>query len=321
MYEKITNKVLVQLRGKEDRLGFSKKLGYSYNQYFKFEAGYKKFKLCDFIKTLAVVPSIDSLKLFNSILELNITNVDQESILNSFCNVWGNPSNYVIEQELGMSISKWWRIKNGKSTMDFSDFLLLLDVMTGRLLPFLEEILSEAIIEELVLGKGSVHQAYLFLQKYPESALITTGLYNSSYMSADPQNALANLQKLTGIPKDKFDFLLEQMLNKNILYYEEGFLKSTAYKIELKSLELEVGKSLLNFILGEVKKENDRPVEEALGKGIRSTYKIASVTPKTKELIIEELKMAYKNISSLITNDPVLGRSELILLEQAVIFR
>lgn len=54
-YEMLTMKVIKTLRGSCTQLELSKMLGYSYNQYTKFESGLKVFRISDFFKVCEVL--------------------------------------------------------------------------------------------------------------------------------------------------------------------------------------------------------------------------------------------------------------------------
>lgn len=320
MYDRINQALLESLSHKQDKAVLSEKMGYSYNQFFKLEAGYKKFKLSDFVKLCQIRGDIDLVNIFNKSFDIQISDFDQQEILENICDAWGAPSHYLIENELEISTSKWWRLKNGKSSINLDDFFRLIDALSGRLVEFLKFFLSAEKISELFQHQNTAHQILMFLQKYPQSSLITTGLYTEVYLHSEPAQRLNALCELTGLNKDEFDFLVTSMLSKGILYEEDGILKGTIYKTELKSQEIEVGKSVLDYMLTNIQKENLLVnTEKGIEKKLCCTYKIASVSQETKLAAIEEMKKCYRKVSELIESDNNSHRDQLIMFEQAIL--
>jgi hypothetical protein len=319
MFDKLTREVLISLRGNDNRKNISNKMGFSYNQYFKFEAGYKKLKFEDFVNLCEVVGDINLIAIFRESLDLNLSDLSQIHFLENFCDFWGVPSGYVLEKELNISSSKWWRLKNGKTSMTFVDLLKLIDVMSGRLLNFLEALIGKSKVDQLFENNYNAHQALTFLKNYPESSLITTGVYTDVYLLATSSQRMKVLQELTKIPEDRFDSLVEMMLAKKICYEENGLLKATTFMTELRSLEVNVGRSLFNYILIQMQKENAQMDVDSKNRKIRCNYKVTSVSKTTKQEVLDEMEECYKRINEILQADCGQERDEIILFQQAIL--
>ena len=218
MHDQIVTEVLVAMRGNKDRMAISKELGFSYNQYFKFEARYKILRLEDFIQICELKSQFNIRETLENVFEIKLYGLTQNEIINGICRVWGVPTERVLKEELGISTSKWWRIKNGKSSLSFVDFLRFIDVQAGKLNSFLNFFLDKATLDRMFKGKVDTEAALLFLKKNPETSLITTGINLKDYIDAKDDQNLIVLQKLTKIPSDKVEYYIEMLIQKNVIY-------------------------------------------------------------------------------------------------------
>lgn len=319
MHDQIVTEVLVAMRGNRDRMSISKELGFSYNQYFKFEARYKILRLEDFIQICGLKNQLCIKKTLEDVFEMELYGLSQNEIINGICRVWGVPTERVLKDELDISTSKWWRIKNGKSSLSFVDFLRFVDVQTGKLNTFLNLFLDKSTLERMFKGKVDAEDALLFLKNNPETSLITTGIILKDYIEAKDENKLAVLQKLTKIPKDRFEFYLETLLQKNICYYEGSTLKARTFRTEVRETELEVGKSIYNYTLEAMQDYLQGKDFDEHPQFLNWATKIAPVSKTAKEDIRAIISRSYQEICEVIENDPLDNRTEHIILNQGLL--
>jgi hypothetical protein len=304
VYENIVKHILISLRGKQDRLALSKKLGYSYNQYSKFEGGYKKVYLPDFIKICELNENIDLLFICNKVLNLNLVEVTSDSILDAYTDVWGSPSSYILSNNLEMSDSKWWRIKNGKSPISLIDFFKLVNTTSVGLVNFLKYFLAENIINEVFKDKLNPSDVMPLLGKNPECALIMNAIFHNDYVASSITKRMAVLKSITKLTDDKLDETVSNLLEKNVCYVDElGFLKANYYKAEGRDSDLKDSRLLQRYVLEKILEENNNPDLVESAQRLRSGYKIICVSKQTKMDIRKALQENYLKICELIEHE------------------
>jgi len=316
MNELIIGDILKNLRGSKDCMSASKILGHSYNQYFKLEAGYKVLRVEDFVKICELFSPHDLKTVFRDALDINIDKLTQENIISAYCIKWGQPTDYVLKNEMKMTTSKWWRIKNNKSALSFYDFLKLIDATSGKVIEFLHYFITDQNVKDKLFDKECNITALNFLEKYPEAALIMTGVYIQKYIDAPLLKKMDILQKITGLDDEKFEYLITHLISKGICYTDtDGNIKTTAYKKEIRNPDASVSRSLFHFITD--RQKEDLP---SLGKEnsiLKCNMKIISISEKGKAKIIEEIKNCYYRINEIAENEEIDQRDRLMLYQQA----
>lgn len=314
----MNTQVLVSLRGDLDCLKMSHFLGYKFNQYFKFEAGYKRFMLSDFLEVCRMTKKVNTKKLFKEVLDMDIDSPAYKTVIEQFCNVWGKPSTFVLEKKIGISKSKWWRVVSGKSDLTLIEFLKIIDVMTCKLDQFLEMTIDQ---KRFNLRQDEVSPILSFLKQYPESSLILTGIHLSEYLEANPSERLEVLSKITSINKNHLDELIPKMIAEGICFYnDDGIIKDSTYKIEFRKESSGVGKMLYSYISDKTKNAylESKNIEDDK-KAIFCTYKVAPVSKKSKEKIKAEITNAYKKICEIIESEDSLAAEDIVVLNQAIL--
>jgi hypothetical protein len=301
LFQQIGTEILIQLRGARNRADFSKHLGYTPNQYFKLESGYKHLRLNELIQVLESDEKIDFKGALNNGLDLKVNEIKQEEIIQSLVHKWGRPSSYVLENELQMSPSKWWRIRSGKVSVTFSDFLKLIDALTPRLFEFLTYFLKKNQLDQLREKKYDPFSLMSLYQKYPEAALITTGVYVEKYISAPISEKNQSLEEITKLSPTKLNFLIELLITHGHCYHEEGHLKVKAYKTEMRSQEIEAGKALFQYIQNKITQDITQSSSKRDDQYF--CYKIAPVSSATKKEIMKEMNQCYLRVCELIEGD------------------
>lgn len=318
MHELIVYKILNKIRNGRDHKTMSKLMGFSYNQYFKFEAGYKIFRLEDFCNLCQVNNSLDLKVALEESLSIKLLNLQQEHIIAKISEVWGSPPESIIKECLNFSSSKWWRIQKGKSPMALFDLLKYIDVTTGKLNHFLETFLTTKEITNLMNTSCDYEMAMEKLKEFPQITLITACLYTRDYQEAPIKEKENVLQSISKIPSPLFENLIEIIIKYKICVEYGGKLEVHNFKPEFRGVSDERSKSFYLYCQELINQKLEHGLDKRLD---RMTYKIAPISEEAKLLIQQELRESYLRISQIIEDEPVSTKSDLMIFSQGMFFQ
>jgi hypothetical protein len=318
MHELIVYKILNKIRNGRDHNTMSKLMGFSYNQYFKFEAGYKILRLEDFCNLCQTMTPFNLKYALEKSLSISLDSLDQVQIFSSIGEVWGSPPESVIKEYLNFSTSKWWRIQNGKSPIALFDLLKYIDVTTGKLNHFLENFLNTREITNLMNTSCDYEMAMEKLKEFPQITLITACLYTRDYQEAPVAEKESTLKSLCKIPSPLFENLIEIIIKYKICVEYDGKLEVHNFKPEFRGISDDRSKSFYRYSQDLINQKLEHSLDKKLD---RMTYKIAPISEEAKHLIQQELRESYQRISQIIEDEPVSKKSDLMVFSQGMFFQ
>lgn len=303
MYDELVGLFLKRIRGEHDCMSMSKKMGYSYNQYFKLENGYKKLTFDDFIKVCNLKEDYDLEDIFKSELNIKPESLTQKDIVNSYCDVWGDPSRVILTREMKFSTSKWWRIKNNKTKLFFSDFLNLLDNTGGDVFSFLSQFLGTKNIGDGKYDKSFHDNENEFLCENPDAAFIMVALSTKEYLESSSNNDLDIIQKISQVDKERFLFLFHRLMEIGIIEFDKNLKKYRRTKFKTETRTDKTYETSKQLFLHCVSRQAEYLKDEHDQKRVCFGMKVMPVSPNAYEQIKSQLLDCYSNISNIIEND------------------
>ena len=319
MYDKFVTEILVSLRGEKDRMAISKMLGYTYNQYFKYEAGYKKLSLKEFLDICKISKKVNIEKIFKESLMVPIDSLSADEVISKYIEVWGDLSSDQLKDNLGISASKWWRIKNGKTSIYLIDFLKLINNTSGALEKFLSNFIHNSILNTYFSKTINPADVMPLIGKNPHCAVIMNAIFHIDYLSANHSKRLEVLKNITKFSYTELDKAISDLFEKNICYMDEdGFIKPRYYKAEARNSDLLHSRKLQIYVLKELLKETECEDLVASSTRLRTALKIALVSADTKAKIIEEMRQSYRKICDMIEHENNTPYQELIFYQSSL---
>jgi hypothetical protein len=303
MYEELVSLFLKRTRGDVDCMTMSKKMGYSYNQYFKLENGYKKLTYDDFVKICNLQKDYDLKDIFNKELNIRPDSSNQEDIITSYCDEYGDPSKVLIEDVKKLSTAKWGRLSNNKTKLFFSDFLNLIDNTGNDVFSFLSHFLGGINIIDKKFNPKFKEEQNKFLEINPDAAFLMVALMEKRYIESENRHLVDVLQKVSGLERERFISIFQDLMKLGVIYFDkdEKRYARSEYKTDSRThRSYDLSKNL--FIHG-LNKQIDYLKSEKDNSKISFGVKVMTVTPQGYQEIKEELRKTYEKISHIIENE------------------
>ena len=255
-YYELSRQILKQLRGSMTQRDLSSKLGFNFNKIGKVESGENSLKFSDFINICHIlnIPIEDHLKKVFYFYEKDIfTSNDFGVHLCEFLSIETIPSDH-IKKLFKKSISKL-------STLDFAEFLCLLDTRAATLITLLNSFLDISLIDILETKYNQFLASVQMIAEDPDIAFINSALnvYGYTSLPAHSDEVLAihsncsvekireifNLNKELSIfnfngthyTPSNLNFSFSNVANLSLRKFNKYVLERTANKFEIVPTE------------------------------------------------------------------------------------
>lgn len=313
-FERITQKMLQEVRGGHSTQQESELLGFSYDKYYRWENDYQKLDLVDFI-TIFETKHVDLVHVLNDSLSIKCDDLKQGLILQSILEEWGSPSYKLMSERIGFSKSKWWRIKSGESKMSLVDFFKFVDIMTGRLPILLKQLMPYARGKELSHSTSEYEKSLKVLSDNPEIAFLTSLFYLKSYRSLSWPKKTAFLANKMSVSVSHVERLINILNEHDILTKKEYGYEVKTFKTHITNKEQLVSQSLSSFLI----RLNLAHLNSLDKDFLSKNFKIAPISNTAAQEISVILKNSFKEISKIIDNDDPDSREKIIAFYQSSI--
>ncbi len=313
-YELIALRIIHLLRSEFTQEEISKKLGYSFNQYAKFESGVKAFKVSDFLLTLEILrkQSIDSL---SRELGVKINSISRQCFTKDFLAKHNLISETALMKTLGISKTRAWRLKKGRSELKFSELLQIIDLHFKYLFKFLKSFLSCKEMIQLKISENNSCDALDLYKKYPESTYILCICRFSSVKSLSLEEQKNKIWELTRLEKEYFNLIFDYLLERGFLTIENGNYKCVDQRLDLPNTErsLEAAEVLWKMMFEKLNAEYTY-----LDSSWKKSFSIAPVSESAMKKIKHRLTENYREVIEIIDKDNESKKTELMFFSQFV---
>ncbi len=315
-YEKISLKLLEILRGERTQLEMSLLMEYQTNQYYKFEAGLKKFKLDDLIK-ICEINNLNLIDFLNNKLELKVEELSFESIQSEFFKVWTSSEMVYIKKVLSINDSRLKRILKGESELSVPEFLQIIDQVADRLSSFLSCFSSLDYYSEYELPIEKRYDLIDLYLRYPEALVIESATRVKEINEAPDNLKKKVLLNYTQIDKEKFEEIYKYLIDHGFLKISDGKFQFNGRKVEVQYGER------TNEYVGKIwryLKDISKYRIESHGKYYGTSTRIAPVSDEAKQKINSILKDSYRKISEIIDLDEESEKSDILYLRREAFY-
>ena len=319
-YELLSYKVIQALRGDRTQNEMSKLLGFSYNQYAKYESGQKIFRVSEFFNALEVL-ELDFSRFLKDFLgveykrgvrEENFSKVLTKNIIEHLLPL----SETKIMSLLEVSKSRAWRLKNGSSELTFHEFLKLIDLEADSLFSFLSLFFSAEEIHGIGVPESKSYDLFDLYQKYPQSFYILCMCYLDSVVELPLSDQREKLKSLTKLDDDLFEELFDFLLDNDFLISNGSHYEANSFKYEIgdgdRSKKV---KNQIWFIVLQkyIEKFSKNPIPDDLNKG---NFKVAPMSEGGIKKVNDILTKTYQEITKVIDEDLKEPKKELLYFGQ-----
>lgn len=231
-YHKLVRLLLRDLRGTATQKQMSSRLGYSYNQWHKWESGQKRLMW-------------NNLEVIASELKLNLDHakrlvVNQErtvgaggrNFILAIIENYGGPNSILAKKKLNLSRAKLYRLKHSKQDVEVGFVFDCIGKLSSTLPGFVDELLKKvkgtAFRDAIQLVKNQVALEV----EYPWICLIEACLELDAYKKL-PEHSDEFIAKRLGFPIKQVKVELKKLIDSKSI-----FLKDSKYHLDLKRVDL-----------------------------------------------------------------------------------
>lgn len=306
MYQLQLSVLLKEIRGKETQKSMSEKLGFKFNQYFKWESGLKELSLIDFFK-ICDLQNIEIDKCLFSLLHVKCEKYDP-NLLGLMYLHWNSYSEVQFLKATGFSKSKWWRLKNQKINISLNDFLIFIEIIAGKKDSFLLSISNELNKKKHLQNSKNEIKFIHSLKKNLEFGAIYSCFFLGDYIKAKSKNERVDiLIKMTGIPIPRLNKILKDLIKDEMLNDELTDV-GNLFKINFSVAQAEISdlfsQYCLNHTLEKLKKGRDKEF-------IVASPILAAISENASDEIREIMTRTQIEITKVITRDDNLKKDRL----------
>tara|TARA_B100001248_G_scaffold262672_1_gene260732 strand:+ start:1916 stop:2863 length:948 start_codon:yes stop_codon:yes gene_type:complete len=294
----VTSRLLKTLRGQDTTKKMSESLGFRFDKYYRWENDYQRVDLVEFFH-LCEKKQVPIHKIFQEVLGISLQELSQTGILKALFAEWGQPSNTLVEKELGFSKVKWWRLRNGESRFSLEEFFSLVELLTGRANLVIEALAPNSRSKFLQQAHAEYETRMQYLIDNPIIARLYCALCLRSYRQAHPDHRYEVLAKELALKEEEVKKICASLIKDGILQDRGGLLELTQFKVHVKSREKQVHESLFLYSL----EEANRVANKSPRALAASHFQFAPVSEDAYQKIREIMCKNYKEIIEVIDND------------------
>jgi len=307
-YNNIMNATLKRLRGNRSLMAMSLKLGYTYNQYAKWESGHKTFLWQDFYKICDIL-KIDIKTILERIYNLSPQENKHvgEAILTLFLDYHFDGCKKSICTYLNINQQKFNRWICQQTEVPFIIILKLFAYAPQLFLSLLKELEILELLPDLRQDFASLKSKIVGDASVPWAGFVQYYIGTVEYQNL-AHHDLEEIAKRLSLSRQQVEKAIQVSLENNLLKYTcDGKLQQTIETLETtKFLSSAENTKILSFlhyrslssILDKLKK-SDIPLDTNNLTG----HRVFSCSTDAAEKISNELKMSFFKILNILTED------------------
>ncbi|MFK8136944.1 MAG: hypothetical protein AB8E15_01170 [Bdellovibrionales bacterium] len=305
--------LLENIRRDKSQKEISSSLGYSFNQYYKWESGSKKCRWSEFV----AICGEQSLSLKDS-LELtfciDLDSLDSGHVITEIMEMFFQNRDSELSSHLNISELTLERYKKGTTEYDLETFLKIVDFIADRLVVFidlLDESHRDASLQNRRELSGRIDS---FWTERPELSLICMGVGLQQVIESGKSNYQRVLSSILLIPEEKLERDIELLLDIGLLEETDSVPKTTVFRTTIKKnqrlLADSVGRMCLKRNIDNIFGKTES--EEASSK--KGMFRMAAVSDQAFAQIKGEIHSCYHKISQIIEQDNLDPKTRMLYL-------
>ncbi|MCX6116825.1 MAG: helix-turn-helix domain-containing protein [Proteobacteria bacterium] len=230
-YDLLTQQLLKAIRNRRSQAGLSRKLGYSGNQIYRWEAGLRSIAWSD-LTSLAKVCKIDLKAVVHK--SIGCTSTDPQVVVTFLIGTTKIPEAASKLQISPQILRRWIR---GNSSPSLVQVLQMLDILQGRLIDFLEHMVDCSQIDCLK-ARLADHRRRLDLNtNLPVANLVTAILETSIYQSHET-HPVGFIAKAIGVSVESETEILSKLARVGAIRNTKGKFKVVPQSMEMKAKDI-----------------------------------------------------------------------------------
>ena len=299
MFDQNIYKLLKLLRGETTQKQMACELGLKSNAYYKWEAGYKKITLKEFIDIL----SLKGINFYQLVKDnFNIKDIGQ--LQNDTVHILENHFPYQTSKfldESHYSESKWWRLKNHKKDLLLKDFFIILDTRSKLLYRLYEALnFNEFLTDDQTLSSHEKLKRFRhYLKKYSFFAHFSATIYLSHIKEATNEEAKIQLiAKSLNQSERMIKNLIKKLIKDEILVFQNNQYEFIVFENTIPSQMRDIGINLYEHIY----RSSLCSIQDATDNA-KFHYRVAPVSKNALKKINEIQNKMSKEIYQIINED------------------
>lgn len=300
-YQKLTQDLLLVLRGDRAQVDMDRLLGHQFNQWHKWESGQKKFRWKDWVKVNQAL-GYDLPQLLESFLGQDVSeNLQGFHIFNQFRTKFGNLNLHELSRFLETHPSKLRRLLANDQDLEFSLFLKFLG-NCSRVLPAFIEPYSSSRLNPLISRKVKSYSIQRNLEaQFPWLASLEAALELRDYKSSTIHSDVL-LANLTGLPVSSVRVGLKLLQDNEAITWSNNKFHLVMKRIDMESPSLFESAQLARHWTEKSLQRFETPdgVPQSK-KGF--AYRIYPASKKSQQQILEKARQFVGDIHRILNED------------------
>lgn len=300
-YENLKYKLLQAIRGEHSQMSLSKSLGYTFNQYHKWETGLKTINLEEFFE-LCKILDIDIFRFFETITLLDFTHFKPEEYFEKLYLKLGPNNKAELSQMLRVNPSTLYRWINGSSSPDLSVILLWFDQQTQYLNDFLLLVLGRKKFEEMFESNSSLIERRKNYSQAPYSPAIQYFFETTPYLNLKEHSDEFVCEHLN-LTMEEVRNGIELLLEMNCIKLQNKIYRNNILRTDIGPMYAEesaiIGRYWTEKALNRFETANVVPNHTG-EMGNMWSYRIIPVAKSIEPKIKERLSLAISDIQRMI---------------------
>lgn len=303
-YENIKFKLLKSIRGSHTQIEVSRMLGFSFNQYSKWESGEKALSLFEFID-IGKVLKLDLGKMFKILFVISLDGIDEKDLFKIIYTKIGPADKSELADLLNVSQPTLYRWLNGNGILEFSLFLMWIDNRTQYLVDALSSLIGNSKTRNILFEETKVitrlRNSYY---QYPYMPVVQYFFTTSRYKSL-PDKSPCYIAQETGLTvkevEDSIDVLLQLKIIKKVESHYENSLSTT----NLGNMDMQGSARFAKYWTEKAVKRFDTDTGIPINTGDTSNMWLFRVIPVPEELDAEvksRIALCFSEIFNLVSN-------------------
>lgn len=297
--------LLKYLRGRQSQLQFSKRLGFGFNQYAKWEKQEKRFNWNDFLN-LSKHKKIDVSKILSRLYDIPLNSLAPEGLTSS--HIISRLKDYYFRDAIELSSflkihpSRLNRYLLGTHDAQFETVIKLLLMRPHIFLKFLSEIKCldafPLLKKEKLFLEKTMHEDMLFPYASSVQHFIATKTYQTL-----PEHRSDILAQHLNLSELQVNFAIAESVRNNIIHFDGKKYKLDISCIEFKGMDRQQVVDVLSYWSYRGICAAQESVRTGhMGSG-RAGFRIFSISQKGAEAMQEKISQTYFELLKIINED------------------
>lgn len=302
----IISSFLRKVRGKVSQTEYARQLGYNFNIVNRWELGNKKFMWNDFVQ----ICKHEEIDLFSILFDLTGIKFDKgydgrivsSEIFNTLLKR-ENSSKY-------FSLQKIRRLSSDKSKLTFQDFIVMIELTSGRSMRFLESILDKSDFE-LIFPDAPVQYNQLIREK-PALSIIRMVLGLKGYRELEKHSS-EYISKLTGIEVQNIDLMIAVLEKIGMIKWDKNHFLVVPGYVDARLNHRDSTRRIIEYWREQIATYTKTSDEEANSK-LLSAYLIYGTNAEIDRKVFELTNKYYTELRNLLLSHEEDDHSSLKLI-------